>query len=111
MTDTHEHDHPHVMPLWVLFGVFALLMVFTVLTVAATWIDLGSLNIVLALAIAFVKAIFVCLYFMHLRYDHPFNGFVLIASLLFVVLFIGIAMLDSKGYRPNIEAATPVMKP
>lgn len=109
MSSAHEHEHTHTVPLAVLFGIFGLLMVFTGLTVAATWIDLGGINIVLALGIAFIKAVLVCLYFMHLRYDHPFNGFVLIAALLFVVLFIGIALLDSQGYRPVIEAATPAL--
>jgi len=109
--DTHDASHAHgglhvhVMPMSVLIGVFALLMVLTLATVAATWVDFGSsINLWIALLIAFVKAAFVCLYFMHLRYDNPFNGLVVCASLLFVVLFIGFALMDSGQYMPNIRA-------
>ena len=52
--------------------------------------------------IATVKASLVALYFMHLRYDHPFNGLVLVAGLGFLALFIGIVLLDSTQYQPTI---------
>ena len=42
-------------------------MVLTVVTVGAALIDLGSLNIVVAIAIAIVKATLVILFFMHQR--------------------------------------------
>lgn len=106
---SHAHGglHLHVVPMSVLVGVFALLMVLTLLTVAATWVDLGAaVNLWIALLIALVKAAFVCLYFMHLRYDNPFNGLVVVASLVFVVLFIGFALMDSAHYMPNIRAAS-----
>lgn len=86
-----------------LVGVFVALMVLTFLTVAATWIELGEFNVWLALLIAFVKAVYVALYFMHLRWDSPFNGLVLAASLAFVVLFIGITLMDSQQYQPVIR--------
>jgi cytochrome c oxidase subunit IV len=101
-----HHDHePHAVPLRVLAGVFAVLMVLTFLTVAATWIDLGTLNIWVALGIAFIKAAFVCLYFMHLRYDSIFYSIVLVCSFLFVVLFMGISMMDTAQYEPKVRAA------
>lgn len=100
------------MPMWVLITVFVWLLIFTYLTVAATWIDLGPLNIWIALAIAVVKGAIVCLYFMHLRYDNPFNGIMLVVSMLFVALFMGFAILDTREYKPNIKAAVPdVTKP
>jgi len=108
--DEHE-EHVHVVPLKLLVNILLALLVLTFLTVAATWIDLGSFNIVLALAIALVKAAFVCLYFMHLRWDSPFNGLVLIVSLAFVTLFIGITLIDTGQYKPNIEAAAEQQVP
>jgi cytochrome c oxidase subunit 4 len=101
----HGEGHPevgHVVPLPVLAGVLGLLLFLTVATVAATWVDLGRLNIWLALAIATVKAAFVVLYFMHLRYDRPFNGVILIISLALVMLFIGIALTDTEHYQPDL---------
>ncbi|MFH1279601.1 MAG: cytochrome C oxidase subunit IV family protein [Candidatus Eisenbacteria bacterium] len=92
----------HVVPLKVLFGVWLALVVLTAVTVGAVKVDLGSLNIWIALAIALVKASFVGLYFMHLRYDSPFNALVLVASLLFVVLFVGLALLDTAHYQPDL---------
>jgi len=100
---THEEHVGHVVPIRLLVGVAAALLVLTVLTVyTATQIDLGRYNIWLALLIAFCKASLVCLYFMHLRWDSPFNAIVLISSFLFVVLFIGLSLTDTREYQPNI---------
>jgi cytochrome c oxidase subunit 4 len=52
------------------FLVFMALMVGTALTVGVTYIDLGWLNLPLAMAIAVTKAMLVILFFMHLK-DHP----------------------------------------
>lgn len=98
-----EHEIAHVMPLSVLFGVFAALMVLTFLTVAATWINLGWFNLPIAMAIATVKATLVALYFMHLRYDAPFNGIAFLAALFFAAVFILIVLLDSMQYQPSVE--------
>jgi cytochrome c oxidase subunit 4 len=107
----HAHTAVHVVPLPLLFAVFGALAALTVITYAATWLELGSFNIWLALLIAVVKAGLVALYFMHLRWDSPFNAVVLIASLFFVAVFIGIAVLDAKEYRlnysPPVSNTTP----
>jgi cytochrome c oxidase subunit 4 len=76
-------------------------MLLTVLTVAATWVDLGAWNIWLALLIAVVKGSLVALYFMHLRWDSPFNAIVLMAALFFVALFVGSVVLDAREYQVN----------
>jgi len=100
----HHHDElAHPLPLKLLLSIFAWLMIFTFLTVAATWVDLGNLNIVLALAIAVIKAVLVCLYFMHLRYESPFYSLVLVGALLFVGLFMGVALIDTHQYEPNVQ--------
>ncbi len=92
----------HVVPMKVLVGVWAALLVLTVLTVAAIKVDLGSLNLWIAMAIATLKASLVVLYFMHMRYDRPFNAIVFVTALFFVMLFVSIAMLDSKAYEPEL---------
>jgi cytochrome c oxidase subunit 4 len=106
--DTIEHAepgavHPHIVPPRVLLGVYGVLIVLTVATVAITSVNLGPLNIWAALGIAVAKAAFVVLYFMHLRYDKPFNAVVLISALLFVAVFIGIAMMDTGEYKVNYQ--------
>ncbi|MEX2214730.1 MAG: cytochrome C oxidase subunit IV family protein [Phycisphaeraceae bacterium] len=102
-TAGHEGFHPHVVSPRVLLTVFGILLVLTMLTVAVTKIDLGKLNVWIALIIAVAKAGVVGLYFMHLRYDRPFHGIILVVSLMFVALFIGIALMDSDAYQPNLQ--------
>lgn len=101
---TDEHDAvAHPVPMSTLLGVFAALLVLTVVTVAVTKIDLGAANIWLALAIAAAKAALVALYFMHLRWDSPYNALALVAALFMVALLLGIVILDSKEYQPNLD--------
>jgi cytochrome c oxidase subunit 4 len=100
---THE-PHVHVTSIRLLVTVWILLMIGTWLTVTATYVDLGALNIWIGLVIATVKAVLVALYFMHLRWDKPFNAFLFIACFLFLALFIGIAMMDT---AQNLPAAIP----
>jgi len=99
------HAHVgHVVPLRLLFMVWGALVVLTIVTVAVTYIPaelLGPFTLWVALFIAGIKAALVALYFMHLRWDSPFNAICLIAALFFVCIFIGIAVLDSREYKVN----------
>jgi len=99
---SHGPEVGHVVPIRTLLGVLATLLGLTIATVAITLFDLGSLNIVLALTIAFVKGALVLLYFMHLRWDRPFHAIVIVSAVLFVTLFIGFAMLDTFQYHPDV---------
>jgi len=100
--------HVHVVPPLLLLGVYGALVFLTVLTVGITLVELGDFNVWAALAIAVLKAGLVAFYFMHLRWDSPFNGVVLMISLFFVALFIGIAILDSKEYQKNYTPPTSI---
>ena len=44
--------------------------------------------------IATIKATLIAVYFMHLRYDKPFNTIVFVSSLLFVGLFLALTLMD-----------------
>ncbi|OPZ22766.1 MAG: hypothetical protein BWZ10_00267 [candidate division BRC1 bacterium ADurb.BinA364] len=109
----HRPSLSHIMPWPLLVAVFLALIGLTFLTVAATWIDLGALNLWIAMAIATAKASLVALFFMHLIYDRPFNSIVLIGALFFVMLFVSLALMDTiayspdmiPGYAPAVEAA------
>ncbi len=105
-TEDH-HDEPHVVSFGLLAAVFAVLLVLTALTVGAWMVDLGPLNIAIAVGIAAVKASVVALYFMHLRWDNPFNGAVLCFSLVFVSLFIVFALVDTSQYQPSRTETGP----
>ncbi|MEM6256960.1 MAG: cytochrome C oxidase subunit IV family protein [Planctomycetota bacterium] len=104
--DHHDHgDHEHHVVSWqLLTAVFLALMVLTILTVAAIFVNLGPLNLPVALGIALVKAVLVVLIFMHIWWDRAFHGLCILGSLGFVVLFIGFVMIDTWQYEPTITA-------
>jgi cytochrome c oxidase subunit 4 len=99
-----DHGLAHVMPVRLLVGVFLVLMVLTVITVSVTAFDFGELNLWVAMIIATIKACLVALYFMHLRYDSPFNGFIFVCAMAFLGLFLIICMLDAIQYTPDVDA-------
>jgi cytochrome c oxidase subunit IV len=100
----------HVLPMRLLVAVFAGLMILTWVTVAATRLDLGAGNLWLAMAIATTKATLVALFFMHLRWDRPINAVIFLGALLFVLLFVGMALTDTSSYRPEmIPGYAPAM--
>jgi cytochrome c oxidase subunit IV len=48
---------------------------------------------------------------MHLRWDSPFNGIILISAMFFVALFIGIALMDSREYAENYNPPGTIERP
>lgn len=101
--DDHSHGLSHIASPKVLLGTFGALMVLTVLTVAATGIDLGTnMNLALAMVIATIKAALVCLFFMHLKYDKTLHTIAFLTALLFALLFVSFALMDSSEYQDDI---------
>jgi cytochrome c oxidase subunit 4 len=92
------------MPLTLLLTVFSTLIGLTIVTVTASKLSLGAAEIWVAMGIATVKAVLVAAYFMHLRYDKPFNAFLFLFSLVFAAIFIGLVLVDSQAYQPEIAA-------
>lgn len=85
-------------------GVLVILLILTVITVGASYIDFGSGNVVIALAIATVKASLVGLIFMHLLHGKPIDGLILVAGFLLLGLFLGFCFIDVDS-RGNLEPA------
>jgi cytochrome c oxidase subunit IV len=98
----HAHGIGHVVPLRILVGVFGALVFLTVVTVAASEVNFGEFNLIVALAIAVIKASLVVLFFMHLIWDKPFNAIVFVGCLVFVGLFISLALLDTTQYHNSV---------
>jgi cytochrome c oxidase subunit 4 len=98
----HDNSFVHVLSVKLLLVVWIALMIGTWLTVAASNVDLGWLNIWIGLGIATGKAALVALYYMHLRWDKPFNAFVFIGAFFLLFLFIGFALMDSGQYQINV---------
>jgi cytochrome c oxidase subunit 4 len=96
------HAVGHVVPFKVLAAVWIALLLLTITTVAVAQVDLGRANLGIALAIAIVKGSLVLLFFMHMRYDRPMHAIVFVAALLFFMLFVSLALLDSHAYAPDL---------
>jgi cytochrome c oxidase subunit 4 len=92
MTGGHIEHVEHHLPKNLYFMIFGALMVLTAITVSLAYVNLGQLNIVVALAVAIVKASLVVMFFMHLKYESPLTKVVLGAGVFWLVLLLGIIM-------------------
>ncbi len=118
----HGHSH-HISSPQLLIATFIALVALTILTcaqasipwdqarldIAAPFIfdtpqDLSWLEIPVTLTIATIKALLVAVIFMHLQHDKLFNSLLLVGAAFFMVLFIGMVLLDSDQYQPEIKS-------
>ncbi len=102
-----HHGH-YIIPIKVLGTVFGVLVFLTVFTVITSRIDLGVLNVPLALAIAITKALLVVAFFMALKYDNAVNTLVFAVGAIFVVVFLAFTLADTafRGSLGITEAGT-----
>ncbi len=101
--EVHTHNHTK----WYVANILAL-FVLTAITVLAAGINFGSntVNLMIAMAIATVKASLVALIFMHLLWERGMNAIIFLSSLFFVALFMCFTFFDVET-RAKIEPATP----
>lgn len=97
-----SQSHNHVLPLKVYLGIGAALLFLTFVTVEVSLYDFGGLNIVIALAIASIKALLVAFFFMHLWYDNKLFFIAFTVCLLCLTVFIVLTMFDTSR-RGDIE--------
>ncbi|MDE0960036.1 MAG: cytochrome C oxidase subunit IV family protein [Planctomycetota bacterium] len=99
---TPHPEFGHMTGPTLLLTILTMLLFLTWATVAVSYIDLGSMNVVVAMGVATIKATLVSLYFMHLRWDRPFNAVIFVGSLFLLGLFLGFALLDTGEYKEAI---------
>lgn len=88
-----------------LLGVAGALFILTILTVAVHFIHIPApWSIVVAMGIAIFKATLVAAFFMNLYWDERFNTMLLIASIVFFALLVGLTLLDTL-FRPEVMPA------
>ena len=75
-----------------------------VITLAAAAVDLGSLNILIAMTIAVAKAALVVLYFMHVRYSSHLVKFFCAATFFWLLILFVLTLAD---YFSRIWPAVP----
>ena len=93
----------HIVYPRVYIGIFLILLVGTLLTVLAAFRDFpGPLNAVVALTIATIKATFVVLYFMHVRYSGRLVWVVIGSALFWLAIMFALTISDysSRGWLP-----------
>lgn len=87
-------DPHHVSPVSLYITIFLLLMVMTGVTVGAAYVDLGVLNLPVAVAIACFKATIVILYFMHVKYSSKIIQLTAATGFFFLIILFGITITD-----------------
>ena len=82
--------------------IFGILMLLTLATTAIGMIDLGRLNVVVALVIATIKALLVVLFFMHIYWSSKLNKLVVVSGVLWLALLLWLTLTDvfSRGWLP-----------
>ena len=84
----------HISPKSTYYAIFGALMVGTVITVAAAFVDLGVLNFPVALTIAVTKATLVILFFMHVKYSSQLTKLFVGMAFFFLVILFGLTLTD-----------------
>ena len=82
--------------------VFGILMVLTLATTVIGLVDLGRLNVVVALLIAVIKASLVVLFFMHIYWGSKLNRLVVVSGIAWLGLLLWLTLTDfmSRGWLP-----------
>jgi cytochrome c oxidase subunit IV len=99
--DTHAtHGTDHVVSIRLYLAIFATLMLLTAFTVWVAFIDLGPMNLVVALAVAVTKATLVVLFFMHVKYSSKLTWLVVASGFFFLAIMVALTMADvvSRGW-------------
>ena len=91
----------HIVPIKTYAIVLITLLVLTATTCGVSFIDMGKMNAVVAVVIAFAKALLVALIFMHLRYSRRLMRVVAAAGLFWLGILIGLTMSDylTRGWQ------------
>jgi cytochrome c oxidase subunit 4 len=84
----------HVVRRPVYYVVSAALAVLLVVTVAASYVNLGPFNVVVAIGIATAKAVLIVLYFMHVRYSPPLVRLAAVAGFVWLGILLVLLLAD-----------------
>jgi cytochrome c oxidase subunit 4 len=84
----------HIVPVKIYWAVFLTLLLMTGVTYGVAKIDLGSFNLVVALAIAIFKATLVVLFFMHVKYSTTLTKAIVASGFVFLVVMVFFTMCD-----------------
>ena len=89
-----DHSDHHIVPKRVYYLVFLTLIAMTWVTAFVSTVDLGRLNVFVALSIAIFKASLVILFFMHVKYGTRLTKMIVLAGMYWLILLLFIVMMD-----------------
>jgi cytochrome c oxidase subunit 4 len=89
-----EHVAHHIVSPMMYLSIFGVLMLGTALTVIASMLPLGVFNAPIAIAIACTKAVFVVLFFMHVKYSSRLVKLTVSAGFFTFFVLVMMTMLD-----------------
>jgi cytochrome c oxidase subunit IV len=84
----------HIVSPVVYIVIFVSLMLGTAITIWAAFQNFGKFNIVIALAIATIKATLVVLYFMHARYSPKRTQLVIVCAVFWLAIMLALTLAD-----------------
>lgn len=92
----HDQEHKHHIVTPALYArVFGVLVVLLLLTVGAASLDLGSGgNVAVAMAIAMSKALFILLFFMHIKYSSNLTRLFAACGFIWFAILVAFVMQD-----------------
>ena len=95
----------HVLSVKLYAAIFGALLVMTLATAGAAFIDLGgNLNTVVAMLIAACKALLVILFFMHVRYSSRLTWVFVGAGFFWLMILLSLTLADvlSRRWLPTV---------
>jgi cytochrome c oxidase subunit 4 len=92
----------HIVEKKTYYAVFASLMVLLAATISIAYFHLGKLNVIAALTIAFIKAVLIILYFMHVRYSSRLLWIFVGAGFFWLGIMFALSFSDffTRGWLP-----------
>jgi len=105
------HSHHYILPDKRAVKIWAILLVLTIITVSLSYVNLGTVNYLVGMLVASVKAGLVAMIFMNLAKDHKSNMVIFSTGFLFLFIFVGLTASDL-WYRGDVFIAkgTPLLK-
>jgi cytochrome c oxidase subunit 4 len=103
MSEHNEHHGPaghddategHIVSPVVYVAIFLSLLFFTGLTIAASYVEMGPFNPIVAIAIAVTKATLVILFFMHVKYSPKLTKLTVGAGVFTFLILIFMTLAD-----------------
>jgi cytochrome c oxidase subunit 4 len=94
MSEPTRQDEHHIVSPKIYVAILVTLLVLTTLTVAASFVEMGVLNPIVALGIAVIKAMLVVLFFMHVKYSTKLTKLTVGAGIFMFLALISMTLAD-----------------